>query len=78
MGKEVSPVQIEKILDTASGVTVLLDSGFYEEGLQVASSFVGFLPVKVGKMKSGDPGENPVGAKKAIETAVSYFGEELV
>lgn len=73
MGKAISDKQVEKVLDTASEVTVLLDNGAEEDARKIASRFVGFLPVKLAYMENGDPAENPEGAKSKIQQARDYI-----
>jgi len=74
MGKSISHIQTDKVLDLAGSITILVDGGFVEAAKDIAEKVLGFIPIKVAEMEIGhDPGEYPDEAREAIGKAVDYY-----
>ena len=73
LGKTLSDVQAEKLMGKAKSLVILLDAEFLSSAKKVAEKLIGMIPIKIGLMKFGDPGENPEEARRAIKEAVDYY-----
>lgn len=73
LGKSLSNIQAEKILEKAKSVIILLDAEFVESAKKIAEKLLGFIPIKIGIMKKGDPSDSPEMARQAIKNAVDYY-----
>jgi len=73
LGKVLSNVQTEKLLEKAKSVIVLTDGGFVESAKKIAEKLLGLVPIKIALMEKGDPSDSPGLARDAITCAVDYY-----